>query len=89
MAIIFQKLILALQYMYELSSYAFSGFTNKNYGFYCLRRVKDGKKWNSPKGYVQHKIYGKLMFPWNNIYPLLWEKYHLHKNDYQLAWGTV
>ena len=30
--------------MYELSSYAFSGFNNKNYGFYCLRRVKDGKK---------------------------------------------
>ena len=30
--------------MYELSSYAFSGFNNKNYGFYCLRSVKDDKK---------------------------------------------
>ena len=50
MAIIHPKLILALKYMYELSSYTFSGFNNKKYGFYCLRRDKDGKKF---KKYVK------------------------------------
>ena len=38
---------------------------------------------------MQHEIYGKLIFPWENIYQLLWEKCHLYKNIYQLAWGTV
>ena len=45
MAIIHQKLFLALKYRYALSSYAFSGFNNKDYVFYFLRRVKDGQKW--------------------------------------------
>ena len=43
-AIFQQKLISALEFMYELSLYAFAGFNNTNYGLYCLRRVKDGKK---------------------------------------------
>ena len=47
MAIIHQKLILTFKYVYELSSYAFSGFDNKNCGLYCLRRAKDGKKWKN------------------------------------------
>ena len=38
---------------------------------------------------MQHEIYGKLIFPWENMYQLLWEKCHFYKNNSQLDWGTV
>ena len=45
--------------MYEQSLFAFSGFNKKNYGSYCLRRVKDGKKL---KKYVKIRTVQSCMY---------------------------